>query len=352
MSLRAKIPATVVTGFLGAGKTTLIRHLLANARGKRLALVINEFGELGIDRELLLGCGVAACAEADIVELANGCICCTVADDFIPTMESLLARESPPDHIVIETSGLALPKPLLKAFAWPEVADRVTVDGVIAVVDGAAVAERRFDDPAFWRPGGAVPGHDLPLAEVFGDQLACADLVILNKIDLLDSGVLAAAQDSLRACLRPKAKLVAARQAAADPAVVLGLDSAAERDVAARASHHDTLAAHDHDDFESFVVAVPPIRERKNFERALAEAAAEPRVLRIKGFVSVSDKDLRLAVQGVGPRLSTYFDRPWKPGEARGGALVVIGEKGFDRARVARIVATAAGFAETAAADS
>ena len=146
MSLANKIPATVITGFLGAGKTSLIRHVLKTANGRRLALIINEFGDLGVDGEILKGCGDEACTEDDIVELANGCICCTVADDFIPTIEALLSRPEPPDHIVIETSGLALPKPLLQAFSWPEIRTRVTVDGVIAVLDGAAIDDGRFAD--------------------------------------------------------------------------------------------------------------------------------------------------------------------------------------------------------------
>src|ERR1700674_3157077 len=133
-----RIPATIVTGFLGAGKTSLVRHLLAQAAGRRLAVVVNEFGELGIDRELLLGCGDAACAEGDIVELANGCLCCTVAEDFLPTLARLLDRPAPPEHILIETSGLALPKPLVQAFAWPEIRTRTTVDGVLAVIDSGA----------------------------------------------------------------------------------------------------------------------------------------------------------------------------------------------------------------------
>ena len=104
----SKIPATVITGFLGAGKTTLIRNLLATANGKRIALIINEFGDLGVDGDVLKGCGDETCTEDDIVELTNGCICCTVADDFIPTITQLMNRENRPDHIVIETSGLAL----------------------------------------------------------------------------------------------------------------------------------------------------------------------------------------------------------------------------------------------------
>src|SRR4029077_4984421 len=133
--MKPRLPATIVTGFLGAGKTSLIRHLIETASGKRLAFVINEFGERGIDRELILGCGLQDCGEEDIVELANGCICCTVADDFLPTMRILLSRKVRPDHILIETSGLALPKPLLKAFDWPEIRSRITVDGVIALAD-------------------------------------------------------------------------------------------------------------------------------------------------------------------------------------------------------------------------
>src|SRR5262245_8584116 len=116
--MSTKIPATIVTGFLGAGKTSLIQNLLRNARGRRIALIINEFGELGVDGELVKGCGIEDCPEENIVELANGCICCTVADDFLPTISALLDRPQPPEHIVIETSGLALPKPLIRAFAW------------------------------------------------------------------------------------------------------------------------------------------------------------------------------------------------------------------------------------------
>ncbi len=187
-----RIPATIVTGFLGAGKTSLVRHLLSAASGHRLAIIVNEFGELGIDRDLLLGCGDETCRDDDIVELANGCLCCTVADDFLPTLTRLIERDEPPGHIVVETSGLALPKPLVQAFAWPEIRTRMTVDGVVTVIDAAAVAAGRFaDDPeAVARQRGADPAidHDNPLDEVFSDQLACADLVILNKTDLVSTG--------------------------------------------------------------------------------------------------------------------------------------------------------------------
>src|SRR3954469_17823717 len=197
-----RIPATIVTGFLGAGKTSLVRHLLVAGAGHRLAIIVNEFGELGIDRDLLLGCGDANCRDDDIVELANGCLCCTVADDFLPTLTRLIERDEPPGHIVIETSGLALPKPLVQAFAWPEIRTRMTVDGVVTVIDAAAAAEGRFaDDPeavAQQRAEDPSIAHDNPLEEVFSDQLACADLVILNKTDLVEPERLAAVAQGQR----------------------------------------------------------------------------------------------------------------------------------------------------------
>lgn len=335
MTFAPRIPATIVTGFLGAGKTSLLRHLVRNARGRRIALVINEFGELGIDRELLLGCGDAACAPGDVIELANGCICCTVADDFLPTIESLLDRPDPPDHIVIETSGLALPKPLVKAFAWPEVKSRVTVDGVVAVIDSAAVAAGRFADPAFADGASPPPDHDNPLEEVFSDQLQCADLVVLNKTDLVDGASLRQLDAALKPALRPGVKTVETRFAALDAAILLGLGAAAENDLATRPSHIDAEEEHDHDDFESFVVTLGAVRDPAALAARLADMIAAHDVLRVKGFLDVPGKAMRLAVQAVGPRLEQYYDRAWAAGEARASRLVVIGRKGLDRAAIA-----------------
>ncbi len=334
-----RVPATVVTGFLGAGKTSLVRHLLARARGRRLAVVVNEFGELGIDRELLLGCGDEACAAGDIVELANGCLCCTVADDFLPALTRLLDRPAPPEHILIETSGLALPKPLVQAFAWPEIRTRTTVDGVLTVIDAAALAAGRFaaDPTAVARQRAADPAlaHDNPLEEVFDDQLACADLVILNKTDLIDGARLAALRHEIGMRLRPGVKLVAARDAAVAPEVALGLAAAAEDDLAARPSMHDEAQAHDHDDFDSFVVTLGAVDDDAALLARLRAAIAAHDVLRVKGFVDVPGRAMRQVVQAVGDRVQCYFDRPWQPGEARATRLVVIGERGLDRAAIA-----------------
>jgi cobalamin biosynthesis protein CobW len=262
MTTLAKVPCTIVTGFLGAGKTTLVRHVLSSSGGRRLAVIVNEFGDVGIDGEILKGCGDAACPEDRIVELSNGCICCTVADEFVPALTALLALPEPPEHIVIETSGLALPKPLVQAFNWPEIAGRVTVDGVIAVIDGKAVAEGRFaDDPeavAAQRAGDPSLDHDNPLEEVYEDQLLCADLVVLNKTDLMSSAELDDVMREIRGTLPRAVKVVESERGRLDPAVLLGLAAAAEGDLAARPSHHDSEGEHDHDDFDTFIVDIPP----------------------------------------------------------------------------------------------
>jgi cobalamin biosynthesis protein CobW len=334
-----RVPATVITGFLGAGKTSLVRHLLAQANGRRLAVVVNEFGELGIDRDLLLGCGDRACSADDIVELANGCLCCTVADDFLPSLTRLLDRPAPPEHILIETSGLALPKPLVQAFAWPEIRTRTTVDGVLTVIDAGALAAGRFaDDPAAvarQRAGDPALLHDNPLEEVFGDQLACADLVILNKTDLIGAEMLPQLRRDIAQKLRPGVKLVAARNASVPPQAALGLAAAAEDDLAARPSLHDELGAHDHDDFESFVVSFGAVADTAALVARLRAAIATHDILRVKGFVDVPVRDRRQVVQAVGDRVQHYYDRPWRHGEARQSRLVVIGEKGLDRAAIA-----------------
>ena len=337
-----KIPTTVVTGFLGAGKTTLLRHVLAQARGRRIAVIVNEFGEIGIDGETLRLCGIPGCD--DIVELANGCLCCTVADEFLPVMEALLARAEPPEHILIETSGLALPKPLLKAFNWPSIRSRVTVDGVVTVVDGPAVAAGRFaDDPAeVARQRAADPSleHDNPLAEVYEDQLRCADLVVLNKADAMDGTTLERVRREIIAALPRAVKVVAARDGQVDLGVLLGLFADAQDDLAARPSHHDAEdGAHEHDDFESFSVAVGAFASADALVARLAHVAGRFDVLRMKGFAAIAGKPMRLAVQGVGTRFRSEFDRDWGLHETRGGRIVVIGRAGLDRDAIAEAMA-------------
>ncbi len=340
--LSQRVPCTVVTGFLGAGKTTLIRHLLENAGGRRLAVLVNEFGDVGIDGEVLRGCGIESCPEENIVELANGCICCTVADDFVPALDRILARGDV-DHILIETSGLALPKPLVQAFQWPSVRSRVTVDSVVAVVDGPALAEGRVaqDLEALAAQRSADPSldHDDPVEEVFGDQVACADLIVLSKADLLDARAAAAAADRVSRHLGRAVKIVPAERGRVDPAVLLGQGLAVEEVIDGRRTAHDDEPEHDHDDFDSFVLDLPAVARPEDLAEKVAAASEAADVLRVKGFAEVAGKPMRLVLQAVGPRVSHHFDRPWQAGEARGTRLVVIGLKGFDRAAVERILA-------------
>ena len=338
-----KVPCTIVTGFLGAGKTTLVRHVLENAEGRRLAVIVNEFGDVGIDGDILKSCGIESCPEDAIVELANGCICCTVADDFIPALKSLLDRPNPPEHIVIETSGLALPKPLVQAFNWPEIASRVTVDGVIAVVDGAAVFAGRFaDDPealAKQRAEDSSVDHDNPLEEVFEDQLLCADLVVMNKADLMSTAERKDVAAQIGRTLSRSVKIVEVQNGKVPTSVLLGLGAAAEADLAARPSHHDAEGEHDHEDFETFIVDLPVFDTPQQLVDRIKKIAEVHDVLRAKGFADVKGKPMRLLVQGVGSRIQHQFDRAWKSGELRLGRLVVIGEKGLDQAAIRALIA-------------
>ncbi len=338
----AKVPCTIVTGFLGAGKTTLVRHVLENANGRRLAVIVNEFGDVGIDGEILKSCGIESCPEDAIVELANGCICCTVADDFVPALKGLLDRPSPPEHIVIETSGLALPKPLVKAFNWPEIASRVTVDGVIAVVDGAAVAAGRFaDDPAALarqRAEDQSLDHDNPLEEVFEDQLLCADLVILNKADLMSAAERKDVTAEIGRTLPRVVKVVETENGKVPVDVLLGLGAKAESDLASRPSHHDLEDEHDHDDFDTFIIDLPAFESPQALVDRIAKATAVHDILRVKGFVDIKGKPMRLLVQGVGGRIQHQFDKLWPGGSPRQGRLVVIGETGLDKAAIQALI--------------
>ncbi|MBF9196727.1 cobalamin biosynthesis protein CobW [Microvirga terrestris] len=334
MSHLSKIPCTIITGFLGAGKTTLVRHLLENAKGRRLAVLVNEFGDLGFDGSFIEGCGIEGCTQDDIVELPNGCICCTVADDFVPALNTLLNRPNPPEHILIETSGLALPKPLVRAFNWPDIRSRVTVDGVIAVVDGPAVASGAFaDDPdalEAQRAADTSVDHENPLEEVFEDQLLCADLIILNKTDQMQAGDKGKVLAEINEHLPRAVKVIEAAHGKVDPTVLLGMGAAAESDLDARPSHHETEDDHDHDDFESIAIHVEAVATPEALVARVERAAEAAGVLRIKGFAPVNGKPMRLVVQGVGQRVAHHFDRPWKADEARDGRMVVIGLKGFD----------------------
>ncbi|MBY6056731.1 cobalamin biosynthesis protein CobW [Leisingera daeponensis] len=329
MSDLNKIPVTVITGFLGAGKTTLIRHLMQNPQGKRLAVVVNEFGTAGVDGDILKSCADENCPAENIMELANGCICCTVADDFIPTIEQLMNLPEKPDHIVIETSGLALPKPLLKAFDWPAIRSRITVDGVIALADAEAVAKGQFapdlDAVQAQREADDSIDHETPLSEVFEDQISCADIVLLSKADLAGDAGVEKARAVIEAKAPRKLPILPMSEGVIDPRIILGLGAAAEDDLESRPSHHDGHHDHEHDDFESIVVEMGEVSDPEALQNAIVKLARERNILRVKGYVAVEGKPMRMLVQAVGERLRAQYDQPWGA-QPRKTALVVIAE--------------------------
>ena len=332
-----KIPVTVITGFLGAGKTTLIRHLLQNNEGRRVAVLVNEFGEVGIDGELLRSCQVcpeespdAQPTPSNIVELTNGCLCCTVQEEFLPTMQELLKRRDQLDCILIETSGLALPKPLVQAFRWPEIRTAATVDGVITVVDCEALASGQVvgDLDALEAQRQADPNleHETPIEELFEDQLACADLVLLTKVDQVDSDAQAKVQQWLHQELSPGVKVVPCDRGQISTNLLLGFNAAVEDNLDQRPSHHDTEEDHDHDDdINAVQVSLDQSFEPTRLVDRLKKLVQQQEIYRIKGFVSVPNKTMRLVVQGVGERFDYFYDRPWQPDEPRQTRLVVIG---------------------------
>lgn len=331
--MSGKIPVTVITGFLGSGKTSLIRHLLQNNQGRRIAVLVNEFGELGIDGELLKSCEI--CPEdgeegSNIFELTNGCLCCTVQEEFYPTMQQLIKRRDSIDCILIETSGLALPKPLVKAFRWQEIRAAATVDAVITVVDCAAVASGTFaSDPeaiAAQRQADDSLEHETPLQELFEDQLACADLVVLNKTDLVDLETKLEVEELIKQELPRVVKIVESDRGQVDASILLGFQAAVEDNLDSRPSHHDTEEDHEHDEeITSTHVVLDRSFDPEKLQQQLQQLAHQQEIYRIKGFVSVPNKSMRLVMQGVGTRFDKFYDRPWKVQEPKQTSLVFIG---------------------------
>ncbi|MBW4553570.1 MAG: cobalamin biosynthesis protein CobW [Aphanocapsa sp. GSE-SYN-MK-11-07L] len=340
--MAAKIPVTVITGFLGSGKTTLIRQQLQNNQGRRIAVLVNEFGEIGIDGELLRSCQVCdqdgEAVTPNIVELTNGCLCCTVQEEFLPTMQELLKRRDQIDCILIETSGLALPKPLVQAFRWQEIRTGATVDGVITVVDCEAVASGKLaaDLNALNAQRQADPNldHETPIEELFEDQLACADLVLLSKTDRVDIQTQNQVQKRIQQELRPGVKIIPCQDGEMSAEILLGFNAAVEDDLEARPSHHDSEAEHEHDDE---IISMPVISQQacdpQQLIQTLKQLMAQQDIYRIKGFVNVANKPMRLVLQGVGDRIETFYDRPWQATEIRETRLILIG-RALDQAQI------------------
>lgn len=338
-----KTPATIVTGFLGSGKTTLLSNIIKQAGNKRIAVIVNEFGETDIDSDLLRSCAIEGCEDNEVTlledgiyELANGCICCTVEEEFLPVMKKLVERRDEIDHVLIETSGLALPKPLVQAFNWPEVQNHFTVDAVITVVDGPALAEGRFAHShaqlESQRQADDSLDHDPSIQELYEDQLGAADLVIISKTDLISTEQLTSIEGDINAQTDDSVKVISIKKGKINPEVILGLEAASENHIEALHSHHDHHHDHGkhhhhaHDDFDSVVVSMGIVDSDKLLQQ-LADVIEAQNIYRAKGFVALAHKPMRQVVQAVGSRIDHYFDRPWRADEIPRTEIVIIGKQ-------------------------
>ncbi|WP_435263096.1 cobalamin biosynthesis protein CobW [Tenacibaculum sp. nBUS_03] len=328
-----KIPITIVTGFLGVGKTTLVHNMLKNANGKRIAVLVNEFGEVDVDGQLIASseCGDDDC---NLVQLPNGCICCTVQEEFLPSMLQLLERKEEIDHIVIETSGLSMPKPLVKAVNWPDLKPHITIDSVITVVDAVGIATGEICDRErvqAQRLADDTLDHETPIEELFLDQLSCADLVLVSKRDLVDDEKFSEITKIITEKARPNTKIVPVIKGELDNSILLGIHASAEDDVDNRHSiheeHHKHGNHHHHnDDIKTVLLAYPKTDDIKVLVNELKALVEKHEIYRIKGFVNIPNKPMRMVLQGVGTRFDYYFERAWGTNEERKTSIVVIGK--------------------------
>ncbi len=324
-----KIPVTILTGFLGAGKTTLLNYILKENHGRKIAVIENEFGEVGIDGDLVL-----SSETEEIYEMVNGCVCCTaeVREDLVRIVRELVARPVRLDHILIETSGLADPYPVAQSFFINDpIADEVELDAIVTMVDAKHIAQHLEDLQLDGVDNQAV------------DQIVCADRIVINKVDLVSAADVASLSDKIRG-LNATAELVTSSYAEIDLSKILGIGAfestqklmeiGAEHDHHADEHHHDhDELDHDHDPSVSSVgIAVDGAVNLGDFHRWITKLRTEQadNLYRMKGVLAVADQDQRYVLQGVHSLVEFRASTSWG-NEPRSSKIVFIG-RDLDRA--------------------
>ncbi|NWL18557.1 CobW family GTP-binding protein [Pseudomonas umsongensis] len=324
-----KIPVTILTGFLGAGKTTLLNYILKENHGRKIAVIENEFGEVGIDGDLVL-----SSETEEIYEMVNGCVCCTaeVREDLVRIVRELVARPVRLDHILIETSGLADPYPVAQSFFINDpIADEVELDAIVTMVDARHIAQHLEDLQLDGVDNQAV------------DQIVCADRIVINKVDLVSEDEVASLSGKIRG-LNATADLMTSSYAEIDLSKILGIGAfestqklmeiGAEHDDHADDHHHDhDDLDHDHDPSVSSVgITVDGAVNLGDFHRWITQLRNEQadNLYRMKGVLAVADQDQRYVLQGVHSLVEFRASTPWGA-EPRSSKIVFIG-RDLDRA--------------------
>ena len=334
-----KVPVIVVSGFLGSGKTTFLRYLI-NKSNKKFGFLINEFGDVGIDGDLIKSC--SNCDESidkKIIMLNNGCVCCTVQDDFIPSIKSLLGSSLEIDTIIVETSGLALPLPLLKALSWPEIKASIYLDLVVCIVNGEAMIDGSpINDLSLIKnqyKDTKVIEHNSSLDELFQEQLETSDVILISRADLLNQYQYKKVEDNIKLKINNDIPIMKCFNGEINLKYFFG--SEIKKNIYKDSFENDKEENHNHSHpkIYSRLLKSSYFLNKKDFEKQMVVILEDLNILRIKGRVWIPSKNLPLQVQIVGKKINTWFEEApnncWRPNGDIGMELILIGpdEKSF-----------------------
>ncbi len=337
---RDKIPATLVMGFLGSGKTSLIRHQIAQSKNAKFGILINEMGEMGIDHEILKEETRHAALKCDLIEVSDACISRDIVRHFLPVMRKFLAWRKNPSNVVIEAPGQALPKPLVQAFTWPDVRNAMLVDSVVAVFDAAAVADGVYvpDELQDSSNEPAEVTDESPRFERFRELVSSADIIVVNKTDTVSQDELVQVDEIMRRYMQPGVRIIHTQRGEVDPMIAMGVGTNAEHESVVEAFRRKEEEPDDGAGFESFIVEVEAVPNPEVLASRLRELAIQEPVYRVKGFIAIQGKFLKCLVQSVGQRVDSYYGQQWLDHEGRIGRLVVVGERGLSKEGVRAII--------------